>query len=94
MSSGVGHRRGSNPTLLWLWCRPATVAPNRPLAWEPPYAMGVALKTKIKTKKKKEKEINKNLKRTLRNDEVVLCFDCDSDFMSGYICQISQNCAL
>ena len=32
--------------LLWLWRRPAAVAPIRPLAWEPPYAAGAALKTK------------------------------------------------
>ena len=31
--------------LLWLWCRPAAVAPIRPLAWEPPYAMDEALKS-------------------------------------------------
>ena len=30
--------------LLWLWCRPAAVAPIRPLVWEPPYAAGAALK--------------------------------------------------
>ena len=30
--------------LLWLWCRLAAVASIRPLAWEPPYAAGVALK--------------------------------------------------
>ena len=30
--------------LLWLWCRPAAVAPIQPLAWEPPYAVGAALK--------------------------------------------------
>jgi len=29
-------------TLLWLWHRPAVVAPIRPLAWEPPYAAGAA----------------------------------------------------
>ena len=29
--------------LLWLWRRPVATAPIRPLAWEPPYAMGVAL---------------------------------------------------
>ena len=28
--------------LLWLWCRPAATAPILPLAWEPPYATGVA----------------------------------------------------
>ena len=33
-----------------LWCRPAAVAPTGLLAWERPYAMGVALrKTKTKT---------------------------------------------
>ena len=47
---GVGHRYGSNPTLLWLWlwCRVALI---RPLAWEVPYATGVALKKQNKTKK-------------------------------------------
>ena len=41
---GVGHRCSLDPALLWLWGRPATAAPVRPLAWEPPYAAGVALK--------------------------------------------------
>ena len=39
MSCGVGHRLGSDLSLLWLWCRPAAVDPIRPLAWEPPYAV-------------------------------------------------------
>ena len=30
--------------LLWLWCRPAATALIQTLDWEPPYAMGVALK--------------------------------------------------
>ena len=34
--------------LVWLWCRLAAIALNGPLAWEPPYAMGVALKSKNK----------------------------------------------
>ena len=37
-----------DPALLWLWCRPAAVAPIQPLAWEPPQAVGVALKSKQK----------------------------------------------
>ena len=37
--------------LLWLWCRPTSVAPIHPLAWKPPYAMGAALKSKKKKKK-------------------------------------------
>jgi len=31
-----------DPALLWLWCRPVATAPIRPLAWEPPYAVGAA----------------------------------------------------
>ena len=33
-----------------LWCRPAATAPVLPLAWEPPYAIGAALKRKDKNK--------------------------------------------
>ena len=44
MSCGVGHRCGSDLALLWLWLRPAAVAPISPLAWEPPHAVGAALK--------------------------------------------------
>ena len=66
MSCGVGHRRGSDLVLLWLWCGPAATAPIRPLAWELPYAAGATQeiattaitdkKTKDKKKKKKKKE--------------------------------------
>ena len=53
MSCGVGCRRGSGPVLLWLWHRPVATTPIRPLAWEPPYAVGEAQKM---TKKKKESD--------------------------------------
>ena len=46
MSCGVGRECGSDLVLQWLWCRPAAVALIRPLAWELPYATGVALKGK------------------------------------------------
>ena len=59
MSCGVGGRHSLVLTLLWLWCRPAAVAPIGPLAWELPCAMGAALKGK-KTKKIKNKKININ----------------------------------
>ena len=64
MSCGVGRRRGLAPVLLWLWRRPVATAPIRPLAWEPPYAAGVAQRNSKKTKKKikKIKKI-KSLKR-------------------------------
>ena len=44
MPCGVGHRHGSDPELLWLWHRPGALVPVGPLAWEPPYAIGAALK--------------------------------------------------
>ena len=31
VNCGGGHRHSSDP--VWLWCRPAAVAPIRPLAW-------------------------------------------------------------
>ena len=40
----------------WLWCRPAATAPIRSLAWEPPYATGVAIKKDKNTKKRKIKK--------------------------------------
>ena len=43
MSCGVGCRCGSDPELLWLWCRPAATGPIRPLAWKPPHAAGAVL---------------------------------------------------
>ena len=50
MSYSVGCRRGSDPALLWLWRRLEAIAPTGPLAWEPPYAMSVALKRQRKKK--------------------------------------------
>ena len=56
MSYGVGHIHGLVPTLLWLWRRPAAIAPIQPLAWEPPYAAGAALKKKERKEKGNIKE--------------------------------------
>ena len=62
VSCGVGHRHGSDPVWLWLWCRLAAAAPTGPLAWEPPYAVGSALKRQI-DKKLKKKKLKKNFKK-------------------------------
>ena len=43
MNRGVGHRHGLYPALVWLWCGLVATALIRPLAWELPYALGVAL---------------------------------------------------
>ena len=48
MSCGEGRRYGLDPTLLWLWHKPAAAPLIRPLAWELPDASGVALKKQKK----------------------------------------------
>ena len=52
---GSQMRLGS-PALLWLWHRLVATAPMGPLAWELPYATGMALEKTKKKKKKKEKK--------------------------------------
>ena len=59
---GVGRRNGSDPALLWVWLRPAAAAPMQPLAWEPPYAVGVDLK-----KKNRGREIFRDLVSEILN---------------------------
>ena len=54
MSYDVGHRRGSDPVLLWPWCRPTAAAPIQPLVWEPPYATSAALKRRKRKEERKE----------------------------------------
>ena len=65
MSCGVGHTRGAGLTLLWLCCRLAAVALTGPLAWEPLYAVGAALKRQKEKEKKKNKcsQCIRNIKR-------------------------------
>ena len=47
----------NDPALLWLWHRPAAIAPIRPLAWESPQAVGIGCGCgPKKPKKKKEKK--------------------------------------
>ena len=59
-------------TFLWLWHKPGATAPIQPLAWEPPYAMCVALKRQ-KKKRKHVKEVNnmhENMKNLSRDMEI------------------------
>ena len=53
-SSGVGHRRGLDPMVLWLWCRLAAVALIQPLA-PGNFHMCRCGPKKAKKKKKKKK---------------------------------------
>ena len=52
MSFGLDHRHSSDPTLLWLWHRPAAAALIRPLALEFPCVVGTALKKQTNKKQK------------------------------------------
>ena len=45
---------------MLLWPGPAATAPIGPLTWEPPYAMGAALKRQ-KTQKERERDVLKIL---------------------------------
>ena len=65
MSCGVGHRRGSDLALLWLWCRLAATSLIRTVAWEPPYARLSAALKKQKTKNKKKKDNLQNKRKYL-----------------------------
>ena len=60
VSCGVGSRRGSAPTRLWL--RPTAVAPLRSLAWDLPYATGAALK--IEKRKRKLQQTHRLCQQT------------------------------
>ena len=44
MSYGIRRRHSLDLALLWLWSRPVAVAPNPPLAWELPCAIGANLR--------------------------------------------------
>ena len=68
-----------------LWCRPGATAPIRPLAWESPHAVDVALKRKKEKKKKKSESAiylhARELKRysgTYTNNEFI--FSASSPF--------------
>ena len=63
MICGVGHKRGSDPALLWLWCKLVPTALIRPLAWEPPYAAGAALGGKKKNQMQAKARPNFQLKK-------------------------------
>ena len=58
--------------LLWLWCRPAATAPIRPLAWEPPYAVGGAQEMAKKKKKRKKREDNDTMSSEIHHPQKIL----------------------
>ena len=59
--------------MLWFWHGPGATALIRPLAWETPYVMGVALKRqKTKTKKKINNNKIENRKSIKTKPKLVL----------------------
>ena len=81
VSCGVGRRCGSDLACLRFWCRLTATALIGPLAWEPPYAMGVALN---KTKKEKERKKERKKGRELQSGEKIFSFRVTS-FSSLYM---------
>ena len=76
MSCGVRRRHSLDPAVLCLARTPAATAPIHPPAWNPPYAMGAALKRQ-NTNKKKKKQQNVSL-----NFKVVRIFLVDNLVMT------------
>ena len=58
MRCGVSCRCGSDPKGLGLGLGPTALPPIGPIAWDPPYAVGAALK---KQKGKRKNSINKGI---------------------------------
>ena len=58
--------------LLWLWCRLATTALIRPLAWEPPYAVGEDQEmAKRQQQQKRQKDKKKSVLKTFTGGDTI-----------------------
>ena len=91
MSCGVGRRCGSDLAFLWLWYRLVATALIRPLAWEPPYALGSALKgqkTTTTTTTKRRRRRKKVPSQILRSSTLQLL---SRTVYSGFCCCFSLN---
>ena len=60
--------------MLWLWHRLVATALIGPLAWEPPYAMDVALEKTKRQKKKKKKGRKKERKKVIKVAVTIFIF--------------------
>ena len=83
MHCRVGCRCSSDS--MWLWSRPAAAAPICPLAWELPYATGVALK------KKKKKFVLKIFLRMWQSIQQAFRLKVKSKIFEGLRRDIYQN---
>ena len=89
MSCGVGHRRGSCLALQWLWDRPAAIAPIRLLVWEPPCAIGAALKSK---QQQQQKDSGKLMEEIMTNSKVVILLKHSAAIIIAYLVVICTEC--
>ena len=81
MSCVVDRRCGLDPLLLWLWCRLVATA-LVPLSWEPPYAVGAALKRQ----KKKEKKVEEYIKiKCFKPEATLSCHIQITDSLKNYL---------
>ena len=70
-------QRVKDLVLLWLWCRPAATTLIRPLTWEPPYAVSVALnKQKMDDKVDNHVWYTQQRKCILESEEGIIKFVC------------------
>ena len=88
MSCGVGCRCGSDLELLWLWRRPAAIAPFRPLAWEPSYASGAALEKAERQKNnnnnnKKKPQVNCSIQHKVNIFKRAKCYEMRLESKAG-----------
>ena len=68
MTWGVGGRRGSDPTLLWLWRRPAATAPIRSPSLGTSICRGSGPRNSNNNNKKKKRQTDKKNKTKHRHE--------------------------
>ena len=91
MSCVVGCRHGLDPALLWLWRRPAAAALIQPLAWEPPYATGEALKRQTKKHPQDPKVFPKGPQKVCFTDFPLKSVEQTYKFMLRLSCALGKN---
>ena len=88
VSCGVVRRCCLDPAWLWLWCGPVATAPIQALAWEPPYTVGTALKSKI------NKQTNKMFNALAKGPLAKLASWLSPESLWGFGKSMDLGCAL
>ena len=93
MSCDVGHRRGSDLVLLWLWYGPTTTVPIRPPAWKPPRTAGEALKRQNTKRKEKKKKERKERKKERKKKELENLSQVEDYNLGNNLSESSEDCS-